>query len=140
MKEELYEVYQCDADGGTYQLTLHGTGRTPVTIRTDNPDVVLDLVMEHVHFYYKKIVQEKIKALRPNPLYIGFIDDFCTPFGKIEFRSRKGTGTIFEIIVDGEREYTSAFYHTALVDYVKELYTLINLNVSAQIRHLVEWL
>lgn len=140
MKEQLFEVHQCDMDGETYVLTLQGTGHTPVTIRTDNSEVVLDLVMEHVHYHYKKIVQEKIKALMPAPLYIGFIDGLNTPFGKIEFRSRKQDDVIYEVMVDGEREHKSAFYHTALAEYVKELYTLVELNVSAQIRHLVEWL
>ena len=140
MKEQLFEVIQCDPEGCTYALTLKGTSSAPVTIRTDNADVVTDLVLEHVHYHYKKIIHEKVKGLMHDPMYIGFIDELVTPFGKIEFRSRKQSEVIYEIMVDGEREYTNAFYHTALAEYVKELYMLININVSAQIRHLIEWL
>lgn len=147
MREQLYEVMMCGPFGYTYELTLKHPcvgstypGLAPVTIRTDEASVVFDLVFEHVHCQYRKIAREKIKNLMNEPVYIGFIDELNTPFGKIEFRSRKQDKVIYEVMVDGEREHTSAVYHTALAAYIKELYTLINLNVSAQIRHLVEWL
>ena len=140
MREQLFEVIQCDPEGATYELTLKGTSSAPVTIRTDNAEVVTDLVLEHVHFHYKKIIHEKVKSLMHDPMYIGFIDELVTPFGKIEFRSSKCGVVCYEILVDGEREYTCAFYHTALAEYVHQLYMLVNTNVSAQIRHLIEWL
>ena len=144
MKEQLYEITQADFDGSTYVLTLKNTTSAPVTIRTDKEDVVLDLVMEHVHFYYKKIVHEKVKGLMDEPLYIGFIDEYSTPLGKVEFRSSKlgfANGiTNYEVIVDGTRRFSSAYYHTALARYVTEVYTLIFTNVSSQIAHIITWL
>ena len=147
MREQLFDVMMCGPFGYTYELTLKHPGlgseypsASPVTIRTDESSVVFDLVFEHVHCQYRKIVREKIKNLMDEPVYIGFIDELKTPFGDIAFRSSKAEKICYEILVDGERAYTSAVYHTALAVYVKELYTLVNLNVSAQIRHLVEWL
>ena len=140
MREQLYEVMMCGPFGCTYELKLKYPGQVPVTIRTDEASVVFELVFEHVHYHYRNIVHEKIKNLMKEPAYIGFIDELITPFGKIEFRSSKAGKICYEVLVDGERAHSNAYYHTALAEYVKELYTLVNLNVSAQIRHLVEWL
>lgn len=144
MKEQLFEVKHCGPQGTTYELTLKSTSAAPVTIRTDKVDVVLDLTLEHVHYHYKKVAQEKIKGLAAEPLYIGFIDEHSTPYGKIEFRSSKlgfANGlTNYEIIVDGKRSYSSAYYHNALAYYVMQAYALISITVSAQIAHLITWL
>ena len=141
MREQLFDVMMCGPFGCTYELTLKYLGQVPVTIRTDEASVVFELVFEHVHYHYRNIVHEKIKNLMKEPAYIGFIDELITPFGKIEFRSSKAENTTFYVtLIDGERAHLSAYYHTALAEYVKELYTLVELNVSAQIRHLVEWL
>lgn len=144
MKVQLFEVTMADYDGSTYVLTLKNTTAAPVTIRTDKADVVLDLVLEHVHYHYKKIVHEKIKSLMAEPLYIGFIDEYSTPFGKVEIRSSKlgfSNGlTNYEVFVDGKRRFSSAYYHIALARYITEVYSLICVNVSAQITHLITWL
>lgn len=144
MREPLYEVCQCGMTGSTYELTLHGTEHPPVMIHTDDPEVVMDLVMEHVHYYYKKSVHEKIKALMPEPSYIGYIDSYSTPHGKAEIRSSKMSFdngmTNYEVLVDGTRRFSSAYYHVALGRYVKEVYSLIFTIISAQITHLITWL
>ena len=140
MKERLFDVMMGGPLGNTYELTLKYQDLEPVTLRTDNVNAVFDLVLEHVHYHYRNIVHEKIKNLLKEPAYIGFIDELVTPYGKVEFRSRKYHVVNYEIVVDDECERVSAYYHMALADYVKELYTLVNLNMSNQIRHLIEWL